>query len=160
MASYLKPIIDQVKTTFVASLNTKKDLIDSTVEDVQDDFILPFIQSSMPPGFPLIEIFPFGGSPVDSEEMNVLATFNFIVATRITVTGGTELAAMELLDIYMTAMTQSLISGVSASWHLDGVADVIRLISWDFPAEGESGETIYKQGALIWEMERQINPTA
>lgn len=159
MASYLKPIIDQVKTTFVASLNTKKDLIDSTVEDVQDDFILPFIQSSVPPGFPLIEIFPFGGSPVESEEMNKLALFNFVVATRITTAGGTELAAMELLDVYMTAMTQSLISGVSASWHLDGVADVIRLISWDFPAEGEDSNTIYKQGLLLWEMERQLDPT-
>ena len=160
MASYLKPIIDQIKTTFVASLNTKKDLIDSGVANVQDDLILPFQAASFPSAFPLVEIFPFGGSPVDSEEMNVLATFNFIVATRITVTGGTELAAMELLDVYMTAMTQSLISGVSASWHLDGVADVIRLVSWDFPAEGEEFETIYKQGALLWEMEKQIDPTS
>ncbi len=160
MASYLKPIIDQIKTTLVSTLNTKKDLIDSTVADIEDDFILPFIQSTMPPGFPLVEIFPFGGSAIDSEETAKLANFFFTIATRITVTGGTELAAMELLDVYMTSMTQSIISGVSASWHLDGKADVIRLTSWDFPGEGEEAETIYKQGALIWEVEKQIDPTS
>lgn len=158
--AYLKPILDQNKTMLQTNLNTKKDLIDSTLPDVEDDFILTFRKNTMPEAFPLIEIFPFGGMVVESEFENVNVEIGWIIANRITVQADTEQAATQALDVYLTAMVQAITSGTTSAWDLDTKVDRLILRDWEYPAEGEFDGTILKQGALIWQMEKEYNPTS
>jgi len=158
--AFLKPITDKMETILEATLNTRKDAIDSTVVDVPASSVVTSRQASMPESFPWVEIFSFGSSPIDVPE-NVNVTADFVIATRVTVQGDTEKEATEFLDVYLTSIARSLATGTNGDfWSLDGTVDFLRLRDFEMPSEGELDGTIIKQGALLWGAEKIYDLTA
>jgi hypothetical protein len=62
------------------------------------------------------------------------------------------------MDVYLTALVNTVIKGtlgVNQYWHLDGKADVIRLVGLATLFEARGNETIFREGAAIWEFEKE-----
>jgi len=154
MAGLLQPILQQMQTYFVNNLNAEIDLLDATMPDIDTDMIFVFAFNDMPPSFPIIDIYPFGDSIVQSEETNVITTVPWQVATRVAVIGDTEFDASQILDNYLTAMSKTIIK---QGWGLGGQADIIRLLSWSYTADGADDTTFYKEGLLLWEVEKEYD---
>ena len=154
MAGLVKPILQQIQTDLVNNLNAEVDLLDATMPDIDTDLILVFAFNDIPPDYPIIDIYPFGDSVVQSEETNVITIIPWQIATRVAVIGDTEAEASEILDNYLTAMSKTIIK---QGWGLSGEADIIRLLSWRYTDEFADDTTIYKEGLLLWEVEKEYD---
>lgn len=154
MAGLVKPILQQIQTDLVNNLNAEVDLLDATMPDIDTDLIFIFAFNDMPSGFPVVDIYPFGDAVVQSEETNVITTIPWQIATRVAVIGDTEAEASEILDNYLTAMSKTIIK---QGWGLSGEADIIRLLSWSYTADSADDTTIYKEGLLLWEVEKEYD---
>lgn len=162
MAGYVTTIINAMETVIEALVNTKKDSLDNTISDIASNAIVTWHKEQFPEKFPLIEIYQMDTTPLQNIlQENTNITIDWNIVTRISVMGAGEQNAFQMLDVWLTAVFQSVITGQSQSWNLDGNVCQVIPQSWEIggSASGTAG-TVMKEGAILWAMQVDYDPTS
>ncbi len=158
--AYLKPILDAIETIAKANLNTKKDLIDSSVPSI-DATAYGTAMQPMPERYPWFEAFPFGDSPVNSEyETGGTFQASWQIATVINIVSNDHHELQEHSDVWLTSLIRALTAGSTGNvWTFNQTAEIVRLtrVGWT-PFEEREG-TIVGACFAVWEADSIYDPT-
>lgn len=129
MAGFVLPILQKFQTLLRANLNAEKDLLDSTVRDIASASIRVNTPLTMPDDDLVLDIFEFGDSAVESEEMNAKVLIPWQVAGRIYAVGEDETDVNNMVDVYTTAMMKAVVK--NGSWNLGGTltSGIMRILT-------------------------------
>ncbi len=159
--AYLKPILDAIETIAKANLNTKKNLIDSTVPSI-DATAYGTARQPMPERYPWFETYPFGDSPINSEyETGGTFQASWQIATSIYIVANNLHELQEYADVWLTSLIRALTAGSTGNiWTFNQTSEIVRLIrvGWR-PLEGEEQGTITGACGAIWEADSIYDPT-
>ena len=159
MAGLLSPILDEIQTALRATLNTEKDALDSTLDDVLSTAIRIQYPGGIMEDDVVVNIFPWGETS-PNQESNITDNIPWGVVTEILVNGDNSEDLIKAADVYTSAMMKSIVKH-GADWTLNGTADrlVIGLINpeqFDGRQEGE----IATGNFIQWEFDREYNLTS
>ncbi len=163
MAGYVRPILQKFQTLLQANLNAEKNLLDGTVPDVASASIRVNMPQSYPDDSQVVDIFEFGDSLIESEEMNAKILIPWQIATRIYAVGESEPDVHNRVDVYTTAMIKAIIK--NGDWNLGGalVSGILRILSIGGNMgriEDEEGVLYAKSKTILWEAEDEYDPTS
>lgn len=159
MAGLLTPILNEIQTALRATLNTEKDVLDSTLADVRSAAIRIEFPNMFQEEAPWVNIFPFSEFSPD-QESNITDDIPWGVVTSVIIDGDNTESLIKDVDVYTSAILKSIIKH-GGDWTLNGVCDqvIVNSISPDafFPDE-TSGIVI---GNFIqWTFRREYNLTS
>ena len=159
MAGLLTPVLLEIQTALRATLNTEKNVLDSSLADVRSDAIrVEFATSTFAEEYPWVTIFPFSEfNP--NQESNITDEIPWGIVTNIDIAGENSEDLIKAVDVYTTAMMKSIIKH-GADWTLNGVCDQIMLNSISPDAfEGEEDGSIVIGNFVQWTFRVEYNLT-
>ncbi len=127
MAGLLTPILEEVQTALRATLNTEKDSLDNTLDDVLSAAIRIQYPGGIMEDDVVVNIFPWGETS-PNQESNITDNVPWGVVTEVLVNGDNSEDLIKAADVYTSAMMKSVIKH-GADWTLSGVADLLQLVA-------------------------------
>jgi len=122
----LTPILNEVQTALRATLNTEKDVLDSSLADVTSASIRIRYPGGIIQDAIWVNIFPWGET-VPNQESNITDRIPWGVVTEILVNGDNSEALIKAADVYSSAMMKSIIK-TGDDWSLNGTADMVEIV--------------------------------
>ena len=159
MAGLLTPILEEVQTALRATMNTEKDSLDSTL----DDIISAAIRIQYPGGIMeddvWVNIFPWGETS-PNQESNKTDNIPWGVVTEVLINGDNSEALIKAADVYASAMLKSIIKH-GDDWSLNGTADTVQVVlinpeTFDGRQKGEIAAGTFIQ----WVFDREYDLTS
>ena len=126
MAGLLTPILEEVQTALRATLNTEKDVLDSTLADVASAAIRIRYPGGIVQDSVWVNIFPWGET-VPNQESNRTDELPWGVVTEVLVNGDNSEDIIKAADVYTSAMMKSIIKH-GDDWSLNGTADMVEIV--------------------------------
>ena len=126
MAGLLTPILEEVQTALRATLNTEKDVLDSTQADVASAAIRIQYSGGIIEDSVWVNIFPWGET-VPNQESNRTDNLSWGVVTEVLVNGDNSEGIIKAADVYTSAMMKSIIKH-GDDWSLNGTADMVEIV--------------------------------
>lgn len=159
MAGLLTPILAEVQTALRATLNTEKDVLDSTLADVTSTAIRIQYPGGIMEDDIWVNIFPWGETS-PNQESNRTDNIPWGVVTEVQINGDNSEDLIKAVDVYTSAMMKSIIKH-GDDWSLNGTADMVEivLINPEMFDGGQDGEI--RAGTFIqWQFEKEYDLTS
>ncbi len=136
----LTPILEEVQTALRATLNTEKDALDSTLDDVTSAAIRIQYSGGIMEDDVWVNIFPWGETN-PNQESNATANIPWGVVTEVLVNGDNSEDLIKAVDVYASAIMKSLVKH-GDDWSLNAAVDLVTIVSinpekFDGRQEGE-----------------------
>ncbi len=125
MAGLLTPILNEIQIALRATLNTEKDVFDSTLADVRSDAIRIELPNLFAEEYPWVNIFPFNEF-IPNQQSNITDNIPWGVAVTVEITGDNSEQLLKDIDVYTSAVLKSIIKH-GADWTLNGKCDQLTL---------------------------------
>jgi len=126
MAGLLTPILAEVQTALRATLNTEKDVLDSTLDDIASAAIRIQYPGGIIEDSVWVNIFPWGET-APNQESNRTDDFPWGVVTEVLVNGDNSEDLIKAADVYTSAMMKSIIKH-GDDWSLNGTCDLVEIV--------------------------------
>jgi len=159
MAGLLTPILAEIQTALRATMNTEKDVLDSSLEDIVSASIRIQYSGGIIEDDIWVNIFPWGETS-PNQESNRTDNIPWGVVTEVQINGDNSEALIKAVDVYTSAMMKSIIKR-GDDWSLGGTADKVEivLINPEMFEGGQDGEI--RAGTFIqWIFEREYDLTS
>ncbi len=159
MAGLLTPILEEVQTALRATMNTEKDTLDSTLDDILSGAIRIQYPGGVIEDDIWVNIFPWGET-VPNQESNITDNIPWGVVTEVLVNGDNSETLIKAADVYTSAMMKSIIKH-GADWTLNGACDLLRVVLIN-PEEfdGQQDGEIATGNFIQWIFDREYNLTS
>jgi len=159
MAGLLTPILAEVQTALRATLNTEKDVLDSTLADVTSAAIRIQYSGGIIEDSVWVNIFPWGETS-PNQESNRTDNIPWGVVTEVLVNGDNSEDLIKAADVYTSAMMKSIIKH-GDDWSLNGTADMVEIVlinpeTFDGRQDGE----IIAGNFIQWQFEKEFDLTS
>ncbi len=158
MAGLLTPILAEIQTALRATMNTEKDVLDSTLADVVSGAIRIQYSGGIMQDSVWVNIFPWGETS-PNQESNITDDIPWGVVTEVLTNGDNSEALIKAVDVYTSAMMKSIIKH-GDDWHLNGVADVFLLSINPEKFDGRQEGEILTGTWLQWLFRKEYNLTS
>lgn len=163
MPDILTPLLAQFETILETNYNSEINNIDATLPNLGNDkIVIEDFDLIVPGGYPYVQIFPRPGEHEVDSDRNITDVFVYEIVTSIQIVGSSSKQLIAELSKYLSAMSITIAKGTGAAFHnLDGMADILRLVSWgheDF-VNVETNELV-KGGFIIWRVETELDLAA
>lgn len=160
---FITPILEEFQTIFRATLNTEKDLIDSTLDDVATEAIVIEDFENWAEICPMVQIWVVPSEhPLQAEDTganNINPLWDII--TTCIVQADNDETLINNLDTYLTAILHSAAKGQTNAWGLDGEADFLIPQSMSFTDVFSIKDTnkITQKGGITWTVDKEYTIT-
>jgi len=159
MAGLLTPILNEVQTALRATLNTEKDVLDSTLADVASAAIRIRYPGGIVQDPVWVNIFPWGET-VPNQESNRTDRIPWGVVTEVLVNGDNSEDIIKAADVYTSAMMKSIIKD-GDDWSLGGTADMVEIVLINPEMfDGQQKGEIRAGNFIQWIFEREYDLTS